>query len=92
MEHLHLMIFYTFVYFCAVQSKTDLPMDLRDPVLFCEGCYGSMYEIDAFMNRLKHETLKNRISNTLDQVCHTDHLRKYVFSPPKMAKVRINSF
>lgn len=46
-----------------------------------------MYEIDAFMNRLKHETLKNRISNTLDQVCHTDHLRKYVFSPPKMAKV-----
>ena len=46
-----------------------------------------MYEIDAFMIKLKHETLKIRISETLSQVCHTDHLRKYVFSPPKMTKV-----
>ena len=48
-----------------------------------------MYEIDAFMKKLKHETLKIRISETLGQVCHTDHLRKYVFSPPKMTKVNI---
>ena len=71
-----------------VKVKSELPKDLKDPILFCEGCYGSMYEIDAFMIRLKHETLKTLIENTLDEVCHTDNLRKYVFSPPKMTKVK----
>ena len=85
------------IYFLAIILKIvyanddvkELPKDLKDPVLFCEGCYGTMYEIDNFMTNLKHEKLGKRIENTLDQVCHTDNLRKYVFSPPKISKVSI---
>lgn len=70
-----------------VMGDQDLPKELSDQVLYCEGCYGTMMEIDEFMIRLKHETLNTRIELTLDGVCSTDLLRKYVFSPPKMAKV-----
>ena len=66
---------------------TDLPKDLSDPVLFCEGCYGTMYEIDRMITNLKHMRLEERVGKTLAEVCHTDNLRKYVFSPPKMSKV-----
>ncbi len=65
-----------------------LPKDLSDPVLFCEGCYGVMHEINFFMETHTDQKLIPRIQNALDEVCHTDHLRKYVFSPPKMSKVR----
>ena len=82
------IIYFVVSLLVIVQGDSELPKDLKDPVLFCEGCYGSMYEIDAFMIKLKHETLKNRIANTLNEVCQTDNLRKYVFSPPKMTKVK----
>ncbi len=77
-----------FLLISLVFSEDELPKDLSDPVLYCEGCYGVMFEIDAFMVRLKHEKLETRVKKALDQVCHTDHLRKYVFSPPKMTKVK----
>lgn len=71
----------------AFLVKAELPQELSDPVLYCEGCYGAMYEIDNLMTNLKHEKLDKRIELTLEKLCHTDNLRKYVFSPPKMAKV-----
>merc|ERR1711997_909814 len=82
-------IFVVIVFSIAIVlgNPEELPKDLRDPVLFCEGCYGTMYEIHALMTNTKHERMDQRIANTLDQVCSTDLLRKYVFSPPKMSKV-----
>lgn len=71
----------------AQEENGELPADLRDPVLFCEGCYGVMYEIDALMIKLKHLKLNDRVAQAMDQVCSNDNLRKYVFSPPKMTKV-----
>merc|ERR1712018_605972 len=68
-------------------SESSLPKDLQDPVLFCEGCYGTMYEIDNMMIDLKHLKLTERVKQTMDSVCSNDILRKYVFSPPKMTKV-----
>ena len=76
---------------CAT-NNVELPRDLRDPVLFCEGCYATMYEIDAMMIKTKHEKLNQRITNAINAVCHKDHLRKYVFSPPKMEKVLYKDF
>ena len=72
---------------CSVATSTDLPKDLSDPVLFCEGCYGTMYEIDGMMIQLKHLRLKQRVGKALAEVCDYDKLDKYVFSPPKMSKV-----
>jgi len=63
------------------------PQDLKDSVLFCEGCYGTMYEIDNMMIELKHLKLTERVRESIHTVCSTDLLRKYVFSPPKMTKV-----
>ena len=71
-----------------VCTKSDLPQDLKDSVLFCEGCYGTMYEIDNMMIELKHLKLTERVRESIHTVCSTDLLRKYVFSPPKMTKVR----
>ena len=68
-------------------SESELPKDLKDSVLFCEGCYGTMYELDNMMTDLKHLKLNQRVQTALEEVCHTDNLRKYVFSPPKMSKV-----
>ena len=73
-------------YLSTVMSL-DMPKELQDPVLFCEGCYGTMYEVDQLMINLKHLKLERRVQDTLRDVCHTDNLRKYVFSPPKMFKV-----
>ena len=70
-------------------SESSLPKDLQDPVLFCEGCYGTMYEIDNMMIDLKHLKLTERVKQTMDSVCSNDILRKYVFSPPKMTKVSL---
>ena len=76
----------------AVSSSSDLPKDLKDPVLFCEGCYGTMYELDNMMISLKNLKLDQRIQSALEKVCHTDNLRKYVFSPPKMSKVSLQYY
>ena len=75
------------LFFGAILVTANLPKDLQDPVLFCEGCYGTMYEIDNIMIELKHLKLVERVREAMDKVCSTDLLRKYVFSPPKMSKV-----
>ena len=84
---LTVMKFAVFLALCSAVTSTDLPKDLSDPVLFCEGCYGTMYEIDRMMINFKHLRLEQRVNKSLAEVCHTDNLRKYVFSPPKMSKV-----
>ena len=76
----------------SIASSSDLPKDLKDPVLFCEGCYGTMYELDNMMISLKNLKLDQRIQSALEKVCHTDNLRKYVFSPPKMSKVSLQYY
>ena len=76
----------------SISVSSDLPKDLKDPVLFCEGCYGTMYELDNMMISLKNLKLDQRIQGALEKVCHTDNLRKYVFSPPKMSKVSLQYY
>ena len=78
-----------FIFNVVHTTKSDLPQDLKDPVLFCEGCYGTMYEIDNMMIELKHLKLTERVRQTINTVCTTELLRKYVFSPPKMTKVSL---
>ena len=77
----------------AAAADKHLPKELGDPSMFCEGCFGTVSEVAAMM---EHEaaagigkgfTLNERIERALGAVCHTDNLRKYVFSPPKMVKV-----
>ena len=69
-------------------AEKDPPKELRDSSIFCEGCYGTVNEIAQMMERNKGKKLGERIEEATGKVCSTDRLRKYVFSPPKMTKVR----
>ena len=86
------------VFLAAVaRAEKELPKELRDPSMFCEGCFGTISEVSAMMEEEaaataeKGSKLNARIEKVLGRVCHTDHLRKYVFSPPKMVKVMVSS-
>ena len=86
------------VFLAAVaRAEKELPKELRDPSMFCEGCFGTISEVSAMMEEEaaataeKGSKLNARIEKVLGRVCHTDHLRKYVFSPPKMVKVMVFS-
>ena len=79
-----------------VRADKELPRELRDPSMFCEGCFGTISEVSAMMEEAaaaeKDSELNARIDKVLGRVCHTDNLRKYVFSPPKMVKVKKTSY
>ena len=71
-----------------VESGKDLPKELQDPTLFCEGCYGTIVEITQMMHKSRgRKDLKLRVNEAFGKVCQNDNLKKYVFSPPKMVKV-----
>lgn len=70
------------------ETAKPVPTELKDQFLFCEACYATITEVTEMMIQSRGTTLKKRIKNALDSVCSTDHLRKYILSPPKMAKVR----
>ena len=76
----------------AARAEEELPKELRDPTMFCEGCFGTISEVTAMMEAEKGPKLNARIDKVLAKVCHTDNLRKYVFSPPKMVKVKVSLF
>lgn len=84
------IFFYAAVSLAAlVCADKELPKELRDPSMFCEGCFGTISEVSALMEEAagNGSKLSDRIEKVLGTVCHTDNLRKYVFSPPKMVKV-----
>lgn len=89
-----ILAFFAVVASNAAAAEKALPNELNDPTMFCEGCYGSVSEIAQMMeeSRGKEVKLQERIGAALGAVCHTDNLRKYVFSPPKMVKVRAVKF
>ena len=60
--------------------------NLDDPVLFCDGCFALVSEVvsDMLDNTAKQK-LQTRIDKSLD-VCNTDRLRSYMFSPPTQVK------
>ena len=87
---------YSAVFLAAlVCADKELPTELRDPSMFCEGCFGTISEVSEMMEEAaaaeKDSKLNARIEKVLGRVCHTDNLRKYVFSPPKMVKVKTAS-
>ncbi len=73
----------------AAAGERELPPELRHPEMFCEGCYGVVSEVAEMMAESagSGKAIQARIDGALGSVCHTDNLRKYVFSPPKMVKV-----
>ena len=83
---LHAAVFLT----AAARAEEELPKELRDPTMFCEGCFGTISEVTEMMEAEKGHNLNARIDKVLAKVCHTDNLRKYVFSPPKMVKVKVS--
>lgn len=88
------IFFYAAVSLAAlVCADKELPKELRDPSMFCEGCFGTISEVSALMEEAagNGSKLSDRIEKVLGTVCHTDNLRKYVFSPPKMVKVKTGS-
>ncbi|TRY71717.1 hypothetical protein TCAL_06078 [Tigriopus californicus] len=67
-------------------GEKPVPSELKDPFLFCDACYATITEVTAMMVQSKGSKLKQRIKTALDSVCSTDHLRRYILSPPKMTK------
>ena len=49
--------------------------NLDDPVLFCDGCFAMVSEIEKSLSVRTGQTLKARIENSLTSVCSTDKLR-----------------
>ena len=60
--------------------------NLDDPVLFCDGCFALVSEVEKDMSMNKGQKLNTRIEKTLSGVCSTDRLRAYKFSPPTQVK------
>merc|ERR1711892_1599998 len=60
--------------------------NLADPVLFCDGCFALVSEVEKDMSLSKGQKLNTRIENSLSDVCSTDRLRAYKFSPPTQVK------
>ena len=82
----HLLPYFTLplVFLLTPCLTKDIPKELQDPALFCDGCFATVTEVSAdLVNRqAKRVKLKTRINTALDNVCHTDKLRAYKFSPP----------
>merc|ERR1711872_1025703 len=60
--------------------------NLDDPVLFCDGCFALVSEVEKDMSMNKGQKLNTRIEKALSGVCSTDRLRAYKFSPPTQVK------
>merc|ERR1712123_504914 len=60
--------------------------NLADPVLFCDGCFALVSEVEKDMSLSKGQKLNTRIEKSLSGVCSTDKLRAYKFSPPTQVK------
>merc|ERR1712179_327274 len=60
--------------------------NLDDPVLFRDGCFALVSEVEKDMSMNKGLKLNTRIEKTLSGVCSTDRLRAYKFSPPTQVK------
>ena len=60
--------------------------NLDDPVLFCDGCFALVSEVEKDMSVNTGQKLNTRIEKTLSGVCSTDRLRAYKFSPPTQVK------
>merc|ERR1711892_1375435 len=60
--------------------------NLADPVLFCDGCFALVSEVEKDMSLSKGKKLNNRIETSLSGVCSTDKPRAYKFSPPTQVK------
>merc|ERR1712013_299862 len=69
-----------------VAVKAGDSSNLDDPVLFCDGCFALVSEVEKDMSMNKGEKLNTRIEKTLSGVCTTDRLRAYKFSPPTQVK------
>ena len=69
-----------------VSVKAGDSSNLDDPVLFCDGCFALVSEVEKDMSMNKGEKLNTRIEKTLSGVCSTDRLRAYKFSPPTQVK------
>jgi len=70
----------------VVVSSNDPLKNLRDPVLFCDGCFAVVSELQKDMVASKGEKLDARVNQGLDGICSTDKLRAYKFSPPTQVK------
>ena len=69
----------------AVFANGD-PSSLSDPVLFCDGCFAMVSEIEKDMSSNHGRKLMERIETSLANICSTDRLRAYKFSPPTQVK------
>ena len=65
-----------------VTTSAGESSNLDDPVLFCDGCFALVSEVEKDMSLNKGQKLNTRIEKTLSGVCSTDRLRAYKFSPP----------
>ena len=71
---------------CGVELKKE-KSNLDDPVIFCDGCFALVSEVVKDMSDNTHkQTLQTRIEQSLNNVCSTDRLRAYMFSPPTQVK------
>merc|ERR1712013_329459 len=59
----------------GVVSTDDPSANLRDPVLFCDGCYALVSELQKDLVASKGQKLEARIDQGLAGVCSTDKLR-----------------
>ena len=72
--------------FNIVTASAGDSSNLDDPVLFCDGCFALVSEVEKDMSLNKGQKLNTRIEKTLSGVCSTDRLRAYKFSPPTQVK------
>merc|ERR1719376_1690348 len=77
------IIFFSMI---GVVLSNNPSANLRDPVLFCDGCYAVVSELQQDMVASKGEKLEARIDQGLAGVCSTEKLRAYKFSPPTQVK------
>ena len=91
-------------YFCTLKifqvgcdNKIKNYADIRElgSSQFCEGCYGAVDILLQEFNENKPDLkgpyrMKQKWENFERKICTTDNLKKYVYSPPKMAKVSVS--
>merc|ERR1712150_390 len=83
---LNMNIFLFLLLVLTIISVSAEKSNLDDPVLFCDGCFALVSEIEKDMSVRSGETLKTRLERSLTNVCSTERLRAYKFSPPTQVK------
>ena len=76
-----LPLLFLFFHLSHCGSNSEIS-DLKDPVLFCDGCFAMVSELEKDMASNRGQKLSKRIESSLEAVCSTDRLRAYKFSPP----------